>query len=121
MTMGLEEFPQGLIFETDEQLVVRNNYRCQVEFDDVIPGDLLIYRGSEGKYNLVHGRNRDIIYGWYFSRLGAGSWSCDYQDWKKNKQGVDRVAPSLTETILKLHEQEGHLLETFRSGDGESV
>lgn len=104
-----KDLPDGLEIVMAKHLGVKSSYRHPVEFDDILPGDILIYRGADLKYYFVHQRSRDQISGWHFGGLdksGSGGWGHDYESFAENNCQVDRVAPSLIETILRFYNEE---------------
>ncbi len=117
-----EALPKGLEI-VYRNLSVSSAYRRPVEFDDILPGDLLIYRGSDLEYYFVHGRSRDHIHGWHFGgseESGVGGWGQEYRGFVDSNVRLDRVAPNLTPTILKYYGVQ-IALKSLQKGHGQSL
>ncbi len=115
-----KDLPNGLELVMEKHLWVKSSYRSSVDFDEILPGDLLIYRGDDLKYYFVHQRSRDSISGWHFGGLdnsGSGGWGHDYESFVENQSQVDKVAPSLVETILRFYNVEKCILKAFQTED----
>ena len=111
--------PDGLEILASNNIRVKTGYRSPVEFDDVLPGDLIVYRGNESEYHFVKNRTRNLISGWYFTdegRLKSGGWGETYKTWNDGDIKADRVAPALVEFILN-HYKETSGLDVLHSGD----
>ncbi len=109
--------PKGLREECGG-LFVRNGYRSSIEFDAILPGDLLTSR-LEPHYYFVDERGRDHICGWHFSivdRSSRGGWGIDGKDY--SIRNFDRIAPTLVIPILKYYRVE-LALHNLREGLGE--
>ncbi|KKS64059.1 hypothetical protein A3A14_02640 [Candidatus Daviesbacteria bacterium RIFCSPLOWO2_01_FULL_43_38] len=94
--------PKGLKKEYGG-LFVQNGYRASIEFDAILPGDLLTSR-SRPSFYFVNGRGRDQIFGWHFSmvdRSSWGGWGIDGKDY--SPRNFDRIAPTLVIPILEYY------------------
>ncbi|MDO8528813.1 MAG: hypothetical protein Q7S06_02895 [Nanoarchaeota archaeon] len=107
-----ENVPDGLELEIDKSLRVKIGYRTAVKFDDILPGDLLMYRGKDIGFCLVHSRSRNHLSGNHFGDVGGpGGWG---QDFNSDVQ-IDRIAPCLLKSILN-HYSMDYLLDDLSSG-----
>lgn len=111
--------PEG-IERRGEVLVVGSLFRRPVEFDDVLPGDLLVYRGDYGQYYFVHSKTRDHMSGWHFgSQGGPGGWGHDHSSFKSRNVKVDRISPGLLPLIAQ-HYEVRVILDALQNGDFEA-
>lgn len=109
------ELPDGL--EADGRLLtVRDDYKSQVDYDDILPGDLLQSSGDTESFFFVHDRHHDGgISGWWFDQYKhSGGWS---QDKDNCEVEFSRVAPSLARVVLDFYDRVGLAQERL---DGKS-
>ncbi|HLD00905.1 MAG TPA: hypothetical protein VJC39_04115 [Candidatus Nanoarchaeia archaeon] len=129
--MDEKQLPEGLELGREGGIKVKSGYRSTVEFDEILPGDLIIYRYdpnpdresinfknyAEMGYHFVKNRTRDNISGWHFGRENTSvNWEHDYSSWTNYAVEADRVSPSLVTTILKFYEKD-NLLKALLEGD----
>jgi len=111
------KLPDGIEMN-GSHLDVKSAYRKAVNFDDILPGDVIFYRGKHAMYCYVDEKSRDHMCGWHFgSRTiqGGGGWAQTKEDYDDHKSEIDRVSPSLAKFLLQ-HYRENCGLEALESG-----